>query len=188
MTLSTKVAIGKPYNVHEVFAFARTLIDTPNGTPDAWADREPYADGTKWMGNPSGLGLAAWLIVRYGVDGPMRHKCDEWCDDETHEWAQKHPDENGWAAIVVDFDTAYSYRGEDGETCSDLHARLVTALGQWLDAKGLPWKWQNEYSGEWFDRYDQLDTFGDAHRATGADDWFRKVAIPAIQNAAGGRL
>lgn len=192
MTLSTYVAIGKPYPVREIFDFARTLIGTPDGTP-VEDDGEPR-DGVKRISNPCGIGLPAWLIVSYGADGSMVHKCGKWCStelggeynttqkeiDDHARYIAENPMENGWAATVVDFDTAYGYRGDGGESCSDLHARLVAALGQWLDEHDLPWKWCNEYTGEWFDRYDQLDTFGNAHRATGADDWFRNLVMPAI--------
>jgi hypothetical protein len=193
MTLSTKVAIGKPHDVREVFEFCRELLGTPEGTPVH--EGEGYLnDQCKRIGNPIGIGLPALLDVTYGADGPMIHRCDKWCATElggewnhTQEDLDEHarhiaedPTENGWAAIVVDFDTTYGYRGEGGESCSDLHARLVTALGRWLDERGLPWKWRNEYTGEWFDRYDQLDTLGDAHRCTGADAWFRDTVLPAI--------
>jgi hypothetical protein len=193
MTLSTNVAIGKPFDVNKVFAFCRQLIDTPD-TAEAHRG-DGYLPGTKQIGNPAGVGLCALLTVTYGADGPFIHECDKWCstevggewettqasvDEHTH-YVAEDPMANGWAAIVVDFDTTYSYRGAGGESCSDLHARLVTALGQWLDQQGLPWKWQNEYTGEWFDRYDQLAEFGDAHRATGADAWFRGLVVPAIQ-------
>lgn len=193
MTLSTMVAIGKPYNVREVFDFCRRLLDTPDGTPvrEGTGYLNPQ---TKQLGNPMGIGLVALLDVTYGADGPMVHQHDKWCSTElggeyntSQEDIDEHarhiandPTENGWAAIVVDFDTPYGYRGEGGETCSDVHARLVTALGKWLDERNLPWKWKNEYTGEWFDRYDQLDAFGDAHRMTGADEWFRTTVMPAI--------
>ncbi|MBN9791269.1 hypothetical protein DMP17_22060 [Pseudonocardia sp. TMWB2A] len=194
MTLSTNVAIGKPHNVREVFEFCRGLLGTPDGTPVR--EGAGYLDErTKRIGNPIGIGLPALLDITYGPDGPLTHRCDRFCStelggefDTTQEQIDDHtryvaesPTQNGWAAMIVDFDTAYGWRGEGGETCSDLHARLVTALGQWLDARGLPWKWQNEYTGEWFDRYDGLAEFGNAHRATGADAWFRNQVVPAIQ-------
>jgi len=187
MTLCTHIAIGKPHHVREIFDFCRTLLDTPAGTPVEAGPEEgsplAYADGRKWIANPGGIGLGAWLWVYYGVDGPMRHVHDKWCtdDDGVCEYADsENPTDNGWAAIDVTFDTAYGYRGENNESCSDLHARLVSALGAWLDARGLPWKWQNEYTGEWSDRFDNLDAFGDAHRATGADAWFHNVVAPAL--------
>jgi hypothetical protein len=200
VTLKTSVAIGVPTDVVELFQFCRVLVDTPDGAPfdhEACSDWRP---GQRQILNHGGIGADAWLWIYYGADGPIPpHAHDEFCSvelggkydttqeqiDEHAAWVAADPTENGWAAIEVTFDTAYSYRGDNGEGCSDLHARIVTALGQWLDAKGLPWKWQNEYSGEWFDRYDGLAEFGDAHRATGADAWFRSQVLPAITSLGG---
>lgn len=201
MTLDTSIAIGKPHNVREIFDFCRLLLKTPEDTPVIERVCGDWRAGCKEISNPIGIGLAALLEVYYGADGPMVHRHDKWCEVEvgpakwddtgqqmvTQAEVDSHtasiaanPCENGWAAIEVTFDTAYGYRGDGGESCSDLHARLIRAFGQWLDARGLPWKWQNEYTGEWFDSYDGLDEFGDAHRATGADAWFRNIVVPAI--------
>lgn len=194
MTLDTSVVIGAPTDVMELFQFCRTLLGTLEGTPFTHNEASDHRPGQRQIFNPGGIGLPAWLWIYYGADGPIpKHQHDKWCASEVGgEWdhdqedVDSHaahiasdPTENGWAVIEVTFDTAYGYR-ENGESCSDLHARLVTALGQWLDAKGLPWKWQNEYTGEWFDGYDGLDDFGDAHRASGADAWFTGTVLPAI--------
>lgn len=183
MTLNTSVAIGKPHNVREIFDFCRLLLNTPAGTPVETGpsnSERPWRKGQKWINNPCCVGLDAWLRLYYGADGPMSHTCDAICNADCIEATSDDPTENGWTAIEVTFDTAYGYRTDDGESCSDLHARLVRALGQWLDARGLPWKWQNEFTGEWFDRYEGLDTFGNAFRSTGAEDWFTNVVQPAI--------
>lgn len=135
----------------------------------------------------------------------MHHACDKWCATEVgpakwDETGERHhdadevaehaasiaadPTENGWAAIEVSFDTAYGYRGENGETCNQLHARYVGQLGAWLDKRGIPWKWKNEYTGEWFDGYEGLAEFA---RNRDAMDWFDSEVAPVIR-AAGGRL
>ena len=205
MTLNTSIAIGKPTNVREVFDFCRGLLNTPTNTP--FTDRiDEHHPGRKEIFNPGGIGLDAWLWIYYGADGPMTHVHDEWCateagpakwdsdgevmvtqedvDQHTAEVAA-HPTMNGWAAIEVTFDTAYGYRGPDGESCSQLHARLIAQLGAWLDRKGLPWKWQNEYSGEWFDGYDGLAEFAGAHKSTGAAAWFESTVVPFIESQGG---
>jgi hypothetical protein len=198
MTLNTSVAIHGAYNVQEIYAHCRMLLNTPEDVepwtgPDEGQERS-YRHGQRWIGNPGGIGLPAWLQIYYGVDGPMTHRCDKWCSTElggewgtTQDQIDEHdrdvatdPTANGWAGIEVTFDTTYSYRGENDEGCSALHARLVAQLGAWLDSRGLEWKWQNEYTGEWFDRYDQLAEFAGYHESSGADDWFRNVAQPAI--------
>jgi hypothetical protein len=204
MTLNTSIAIGKPTDVREVFMFCRKLLGCAEDVPFEQGVCGDHRQGQKQIMNPCGIGLPAWLWVYYGADGPMTHVHDDLCPvqagpytsrytgktweitqeevDEHARWVAGDPTENGWSAIEVTFDTAYGYRGKGGESCSDLHARLVTALGSWLDAKGLPWKWQNEYTGEWHDRFDQLDTFGNAHLDTGAEMWFECMVKPAIEN------
>lgn len=176
MTLSTNVAITGPVSARAVYDFLRPLVKTPEHVqPD-------IKDGEIW--NPGGVGASAWLIIYHGPDDgaqvmPRVDGADNDPDPDERDYLSESPQHNGTTHVLVDFDTAYSYR-ENGETCSDLHARLVTALGKWLDAQNAPWKWHNEYTGEWFDRYDGLAEFGDAHRATGADEWFRSLVLPAI--------
>jgi hypothetical protein len=60
----------------------------------------------------------------------------------------------------IDFDTAYGYRGENGETCSTLHVQLMTRVGKWLDEQSVPWKWRDEFTGKIHAAYDSFDTFG----------------------------
>ncbi|MFF4600595.1 hypothetical protein [Amycolatopsis sp. NPDC001319] len=184
MTLNTSIAIGKPYPVRQVFDFCRELLNTPEGTPFS-EEHSSWRKGVKQIFNPCGIGLPAWLWIYYGADGPMVETPDDPSDEDEVEYIARTPTKNGWAAMEVTFDTAYGYRGPDGESCSQLHARLVAQLGKWLDAKGLPWKWQNEYTGEWFDGYDGLAELVGAHESTGADEWFRGTVLPLI---AGGAL
>lgn len=203
MTLDTRVAIGKPHNVREIFDFCNQMLGAPAEVLTEHQDCDGDRAGQRGLLNKPLQGLPAWLWMFYGVDGPMVHRHTKWCETEvgpakwdddgtvmvTQAEVDEHaasvaadPTENGWAAIEVSFDTAYGYRGEGGESCSDLHARLVTALGLWLDKRGLPWKWKNEYTGEWHDGADGLDRFGAAHRASGADAWFRNQVMPVIAN------
>lgn len=209
MTLNTSIVIGKPHNVREVYNFCRSLLNTPEHvevrTGPEPGDERHWRAGQKWIANPGGIGLDAWLWIYYGADGPMTHVHDKWChaevgpakwDDEgkhvvTQEDVDRHaehiandPTENGWGAIEVTFDTAYGHKNDRGENCSQLHSRLVAELGKWLDTKGLPWKWQNEYTGEWFDGYHGLAEFVGAHESTGAADWFNNTVLPLIESGA----
>lgn len=86
-------------------------------------------------------------------------------------WPQPH-------AIRVNWDTSYSYRGPNGQSCNDLHAYYIVALGRWLSDRGIRWCWHNEYSGEWFDGVNGLETLSQA--GAEAQDWFHAVAVPAI--------
>lgn len=177
MTLNTSIVIGKPYNVHEVYAYCRVLLNTPEHVKAAYGPKPGKERGhrpaEKWVATPGEVGLDAWLWIYYGADGPMVHQHDEFCATElggkyehTQEDIDQHarcvagdPTENGWGAIEVTFDTPYGYGNERGENCRQLHARLIVQLGKWLDERALPWKWQNEFTGEWFDRYEGLAEF-----------------------------
>jgi hypothetical protein len=170
VTLTTSVAIGAPTDVLELFRFCRALLGVAEEVP--FTHNASELSGCREIYNPGGIGAPAWLWIYYGADGPLPADTDEEADPADPL--------NGWACIHVTFDTAYGYTGNGGESCSDLHARLLTALGDWLDARDLPWKWQDEYTGEWHDRFDGLAEFGDAHRSSGAAAWFDDVVRPLI--------
>lgn len=177
MTLDTTIAITGPVDARAVYEFMRPLVGTPKHI------KPEIKDESIW--NPLGIGADAWLIVVHGANNgaeamPRSPDCDNE-DEEDREYSRANPRHNGTAHVVVSIDTAYGYRN-GSEGCSDLHARLIRALGQWLDARSVPWKWQNEFTGEWFDRYDSLDSFGNAFAATGAESWFTTVVKPAIES------
>lgn len=182
MTRDTSIAIGRPTDVRELFKDCRTLLGCRDDVPTREGDG--YRTGCKEIANPMGIGLPALLEIQYGADGPMIHRCDSFCDSGCTDVQGDDPRDNGWAAIEVSFDTSYGYRGPDGEGCSDLHARLVRAVGQWCEQRGLPWKWQNEFTGEWFNGMDGLDQFGNAFQSTGAESCFTDVVMPAIRGRA----
>lgn len=193
MTLSTHVAIGPGIPAREVFTYCRALLNTPDSVPieEGPSDEHPgwsHRAGQRWLNHPCGVGLDAWLWLHYGPDGPMvHHPCEECGDPEHDEWVAGDPTENGQAAIDVDLDTAYGYRGPTGESCSALHARLVAQLGAWLDERGVTWWWKNEYTGEWHANdaagRAALAEFGGEHtKPGGADEWFRSMVLPAIES------
>jgi hypothetical protein len=204
MTLNTTIAIGKPANVRDVFDFCNTLLGAPSTVEWSQEDcDDSNRTGQRQILNAPMQGLPAWLWIYYGIDGPMRHSCDKWCAaevgpakwDETGEryhdaeevaehlaWIAANPTMNGWATVEVTFDTAYGYADENGERCNQLHARYIAQLGAWLDRRGIPWKWQNEYTGEWFDGYNGLAEFSSSRDAT---DWFDSVVRPVIEAQGG---
>lgn len=167
MRIDTRIAIGRPYHVHEVFRFCRTLVGTPEHMEPRHADGADDISagrlGQKMIGDPWRSSVRPWLQVWYGADGPMVHLCDGLCptgDRVAHDrWVADNPARNGWAAIEVSLEGASS-------ACQ--HAPLVTALGRWLDERGLPWKWRNAYTYQWFDRYDGLALLEAAERAESA--------------------
>jgi hypothetical protein len=178
MTLDTKVIIQTPTDAREVFDFCRSLLGCTNANP--WRAIEP--DG-RWSLNPGwgnvlGQGLPALLKVQYGPDGPLQEM--KYDDEGLEEVGVGPHDPAGF--IEVSFDTAYSYRGLNGEGCGDLHSALVCLLGAWCDQRHLPWIWCNEFTGEWHKGVDGLDELGAGGRV--AADWMRSTVMPAIAGEA----
>lgn len=186
MTLDTTIAIDIPSEDPEAAAwrlyhFARGLVDTPNDIKHAPLKPKEY--GCRSIRNPMGIGLNAWMRVNY--DHNLHEHGPDCEDPDEAKWIHSDPCSIGLATHEVLFDTTYGYRGDNGETCSDLHARYIIALGRWCDQQGLKWWWQNEFTGEWHRGTEGLAEFGDAFRDTGAEAWFQTKVIPAIAASIG---
>jgi len=161
MTLSTHIRLVDPLPPERVFQFCQTLL----GDPDTmlWEHKESYAgQGTMMYANRSGQGYAAMLWVAYHPDGPLPKE-----DDPDYE------DNRPTACIDIMFDTTYGYTGPHSSGCADLHAWLIIRivndlLSQYVTPGAPPtWPrfyWQNEFTGEWFDSLENLDSFGDAKK------------------------
>lgn len=200
MTFNTTIVIGNPLPVRELFDFCNGLLGAPADVKWKQQDCDGNRLGQREILNEPMQGLPAWLWIYYGADGPMRHAHTKYCatevgpakwDDDgkypvTANDIAEHeaeiaadPTRNGWAAIEVTFDTAYGYVADDGTRCTQLHARYVAQFGAWLDKRGAPWRWQNEYTGEWFDGYDGLRDFAEDDAATG---WFDSQVAPVLRS------
>lgn len=175
MTLSTDIYIHDPIEYLRVFVKMNQLLGAHEGIQ--WTDSESY--GSWAIRNEPMQGLPAWLWVYYTQDGqPLRadaNACGDCCDpeDDYHNHEPAH-----W--VKVNLDTGYGYSDSHGRGCADLHADLITALGQWLDEMGIGWSWENEFTGEIFQGYDGLADFGTAGKA--ATTWFKDVVLPAIES------
>lgn len=140
--------------------------------------------------NQVGQGLCAWLIVYYNESGPqVTQESYEAHDEDCNLPENKYYDEDSdlcdgehnyrrprW--VTVSFDTGYGYHGPNGEGCGDLHAELVAKLGQFLDYKGVPWLWENEFTGEFNRGYDKLSDLG--RGGENAQEWFKGIVLPTI--------
>lgn len=187
MTLSTYVLIGAPVDPKEVFDFLRPLVNTPEGTEvkEGTYDLEgtPLRDrtGECYRDNPCGVGADAWLLTNYRSDGnPICRPVDVDDDEEYVAEQAKDPRHTGFGYIEINFDTAYGYRNDRGENCSELHGRLIRELIEHL-GPDVPVKWRNEYTGEWHDGTESLENFGGYHTSGGAESWFQNIARPAIE-------
>ena len=198
MTLDTRIFILDQVDPHETFRFCRDLLGATDQHTFTDEQDSTYASGewtvrpeNPWtVSNNPGQGLPAWLMLYYRPDTPLRtaeqatehdEDCNlpenagyvaEWgpCDGEHHRRAC-------WLAVSLD--TAYGYRDERGYGCGDLHAEYVAKLGQWLDAKGVRWEWENEFTGEVHTGYTRLiDLASGGFEATA---WFRTSVLPVIE-------
>lgn len=183
MTLSTDLVIVDPINPKKVFDFALALLAEDFSGDPTW-DYTRKGDGrypasTSHYATTCGQGLAAWLFVHHGDDGPLYLYSEE----EAQEYREDDP---AWEApacnahcVRIDWDTGYSYRNQrTGEGCGDLHARFVATVGRWLDEQGKRWWWNNEFTGEWFWSAEGLETLGDSGKA--AKTWMETTVLPAI--------
>lgn len=156
MTLSTDVYIQGPVDLHAlkyVVQAALAEFDEVGRTTEQQAWNDDSAGLSPSWSTMVGQGLPAWTYIHFA------HPAAEGA------WAQPE-DENDEGYVTpahfarIDFDTAYGYRGENGETCSTLHVQLMTRVGKWLDEQSVPWKWRDEFTGKVHDAYDGFDTFG----------------------------
>lgn len=191
MTLSTDVYVLDEVDRAEVFEFCQALLakyDDRYGVHlQVSEDRDSWRGGDiRCLNNVVDQGLPAWLMLHYRVEGPLT----------TAEAAATHnedcPEAEGDCVIFhetecwlsVDFDTAYGYRDKAGRGCGDLHALLVAELGQFLDGRGVRWRWRNEFTGEIHDGPERLVEL--VSGGFEASAWFRTSVLPAIL-ASGGR-
>ncbi|TDD54563.1 hypothetical protein E1286_05060 [Nonomuraea terrae] len=199
MTLDTRVYVHDEIAYKDVWLKCNQLIGTKENTrfrdeqDKTWRNGESFVEpGNAWsIGNLAGQGLCALLDISYRPGAPLRtaeqaaaHD-EDICNLPESSWydAESGPcdgsDHRPACWLEVSFDTTYGYKGDNGEGCGDLHARLVAELGQWLDGRGVRWTWVNEFTGEVHSGYERLiDLCSGGFEATA---WFRTSVLPAIE-------
>lgn len=184
MTLNTRIAVTEPVPLHELFRECRHLIGA-EGEQWRWEDREGYdKDGSRTLAMVGGQGLPGWLMIDYHPDKPLRINDGERYFPDSEEDEDESDQKRPRCAYEVSLDTAYGYRGPNGEGCTELHASFVVRLAAWLLEQGSGCCWQNEFSGEWAapDNPEAFRAFlGDGDNA---NDWFRGTVWPAILSGA----
>ncbi|MFJ2110535.1 hypothetical protein ACIOEX_01180 [Streptomyces sp. NPDC087850] len=203
MTLDTRIYVLDKVDPQEVFHFCRDLLGATerytftDEQDKTWRKGESFVEpGNAWtIGNDIGQGLPAWRLLHYRPDAPLRTpeqaaEHDEDCNFPENsiyveEWGPcngKHSYRRpNW--LTISFDTAYGYSDDRGYGCGDLHAEYIAKVGQWLDAKGVRWEWQNEFTGEIHTGYSRLIDL--ASGGFEASAWFRSTVLPAIQTEGG---
>jgi hypothetical protein len=177
MTLNTGIYIKtsvSPQDTHEFIN--KNLLKAPHAkyTDEAeisWSTKEPT--GIWSLDNECGQGFPAWLMMSYRP-GEELHTEDVYDDDQGDRWLVSKA-----CTFSVNFDTAYGYR-DGGLGCGDLHARYIAELYRWLISvdPNSSLVWHNEFTGDYFDNLDGLDTLGDA--GDEAREWMVGTALPAV--------
>lgn len=190
MTLSTYVGFIGDVDPAELHAWVNEhLLEAPHAIVDV-------RDDGIW--NAPGQGFAAWAMTHHNNGEPV-----VWWTPETEmpDYWEKYGGRSAWEAdqvrerayyakypqdvtAYVDFDTAYGYRGDNGETCDMLHALFIMRLmDEFAEPRGLKVVWQNEYTGEWFPAPEGLQKFlGNGDKA---QEWFTSVVQPMLRSTFG---
>lgn len=117
------------------------------------------------VSNSPGQGFDAWVML-YHNHGAL-------IEDDPDDYAPGSVPPAGY--LSINFDTAYSFRGDHGETPAMLHAGYIVDL---VARFGADLWWQNEFDGSWHrgpSGLERLIGAGDE-----ADAWFRNVMLPAF--------
>lgn len=188
MTLNTEIFLHGQVNIPEFFEFCQQSLLAFDGEARSleavvWSDKEGWrGDGTRCRANQLGQGLPAILDLTYRADGPLltvekSAEHDDWCNEDGDCDGSGHAPPN-WATVSLD--TAYFYKDPHrGWGCGDLHAALIRLFGAYLDKHGVQFSWENEFTGEVHDGYNNLDDLGS--QGANAGDWFRNVVLPMIE-------
>lgn len=190
MTLSTNIYILDAVDPLEVFNFCNKYLLKVDNPKFKHAPATNYVkdDSGKWsevedpeimdLSNQVGQGFDAWLLTKYRKNGPLytEDQYDEYEDEDEEDGIHRYLTDPA-CFMKLDFDTAYGYTHPEIGGCSQLHAHYIVALHDWLATKGVRIKWQNEFTGDYFDGLDGLDDFaGDGDKAR---DWFKSI-LPGV--------
>ncbi len=194
MTLDTRIFIYDSVDHMETFEKVCELLDIPDTKNFRDEVGQPYGcvPGRE-ISNEVAQGFDAWVMTYSNPEGIRLS--EEYLQEQVR-WNAKmretYPDEAddivdptstdpeaGVHFMQISMDTGYGGRSTRGESCTELHARVIAQLGQWLDERGLNWGWYNEYNGKYYSKYDGLNEF--LRGGLGAMDWFQNLALPAIQ-------
>lgn len=198
MTLDTHIFIYDPVDQQEVFEKVCEFLDIPDTKKFKVSTGEPYGcvPSTEISNHP-GQGFNAWVMTYANPDGirySEEYKASEkkW-HDEWHLNEDEYPDgcdctedfadlehRAGPHYMQISMDTAYGCRTDRGESCTELHARVIVELGQWLEERGVSFAWENEYSGTIHQGIDEEGLVKFLGGGDDAMDWFNNTVMPAL--------
>lgn len=156
MTLASQLSINgaTDKDALEIWEYSKTLIKARD---DYRQETEDHSDWVR-ISAGWGQGYPSWMGVEFSLnDKPLaswsvRHGYEEDPEEE--------PDPT--TTVMMHYDTAYGYSGDNGANCSDLHSFLMKSVRDNFADRGWTFTWYNEYMGEWSEDFD--DMFGDPER------------------------
>ena len=163
MTLNTYFHVTTPgIDPQEIWNLLMSHVETEDTVPDSvhTGPAKYGRDGQTRMGTRPGSGRLALCDMYYTETGEelSRHP-SETDDPELVDWdndlyyvPRSH--------ICMSFDTAYGYRGPNGEGCSDLHQNILRSLASYVTSHGGEFIWKDEYTGEWHTDTESISTLG----------------------------
>jgi len=150
---------------------------------EATYDRIDHPDGEIELMTTVGQGLPAWVCFRgrYDAEGnSIAYREFEEVEVEETPGYDDYVTTHHACWVSFWFDTAYSYRDENGLDAGSYHASLLIDLAPWLAERGADWEWVNEFTGDTYNRLNGIETLVTSGEA--ADAWFRNFALPAVNN------
>jgi hypothetical protein len=182
MTMTTRIRVLNPVDVHEFFRYGQSLLAERDEEKrpveqQVFTDIESAWNKGAWrIANQLGQNLPGIWDVDYrpgaalnDEDEPHNDDCDEDCSGNYHDKT---------CFLEASIDTSYSYSDEYGGV-GELHAWFVAQLVNWLSERSVGWEFYNESRGQWYSTADELVTLCTSGAA--AADWMRNLVLPAIQ-------
>jgi hypothetical protein len=153
----TKVGLRGDVDARDLFLWINTHL--LNAESPLFVEHGPSVSGDCSFRNRPGQGFSAWLDVTHRNGEEIVY-----LPEDTTGWDQDdidyHSEYPTGVRAMASFDTAYGYRGPNGEGCSMLHAAFIAALiERYASPRGLSVVWQNEFTGEWHEGTDGLNEF-----------------------------
>ena len=155
MTLASRLTINgaTDKDAIEIWEYSKTLIKARDDY------RQNVSDYGSWgqISADWGQGYPSWLSVEFSLDGaPL----ENWATRNGYDFEEEFSDPQ--STVVMHYDTAYGYTGDNHAGCSDLHSYLMKSVRDQFADRGWTFTWYNEYMGEWSEDFDNM--FGDPER------------------------
>jgi hypothetical protein len=157
MTLASRLTINgaNDKDAIEVWEYSKTLIKARDDYQQNVSDYGRWGEiAAAW-----GQGYSSWMSVEFSLDG---QPLGDWGVRNGYEPDPEDEELDPEGTVVMHYDTAYGYTGDNHASCSDLHSYLMKSVRDHFADRGWTFTWYNEYMGEWSEDFDHM--FGDPER------------------------